>query len=672
MESILAQYARATSDTARYRILKETIDFTAAADPHSLLRELEARTRVPGEDEGASGALPAFFRAEASYYADNSAEALKWYARAIDRAERAVDTDAILLSTLNAAIAYVTEEVHGSLPAIRYYLQALTHAEASGLPREIADVNYSLATTYATLNDFEGALRHARESFAIDLESGDPANIATDLRFLTDLSLKNQDLTGAERYANLALERLPGLSNARLIASLQRCKAEVLIVQNQPDSALAYIDRAIALEEQNHASDRLAAQLLIRAKAYVQLGRHSLAMDILDRAEREATDREQRKQLPGVLLLRADIAKRLDQKADVLEAAAAARQLTHEQGRPDLELQAIRLLAEHHETTGALNLALHLRQRQIVLQDSIHQNITKARLGIAAARFDVQRIGYEKQALQFDVALLEEKVRANRRARWLMGSIFLLALGLMALFVYQRYRRVQLQHTLHAQQLQIKDRNRMEAELQAIRSQLNPHFMFNSLNSINEFILRSESDDASDYLIKFSKLMRLVLNHSKENAIPFREELAALKLYVELEALRFDNTLEYRFELEEGLTASDECQVPALLLQPFVENAIWHGLSHCKTERCLTLNFRREGDDIFCRVEDNGVGRAESSRIYAGRKHRSQGESLISNRLHLLEKLHGRSASYHITDRRPQGTIVLLTLPILPTTSTHA
>lgn len=667
VDEILVQYAATTTDTARYRVLKATIDYTATANPEVLLQELEARPQVQGKDKGADASLLAFLRAEANYYANESDEALRWYTTAIDRAEQRPVTDAILLSTLYGALAYVTEEVRGSLPAVRYYLKGLTYAEASGLPREIADVNYSLATTYATLNDFDDALRHARQSFAIDLKTGDPANIATDLRFLTELSLKNQDIAGAERYADLALDRIPDLDNPRLIGSLHHCKAEVLLARQQPDSALLHIDRAIALEERNPASDRLAAHLLIRARAYTQLGEYAVALGHLDRAEQKAADREQRKQLPGILLLRAKLEQRTGRPATALTAAENARRLAREQQRPDLELQAIGLLAELHEHAGALSTALHLRQRQNVLQDSLHRNLSQAQLGIAAARFDVQRIGYEKQALQFDVTLLEEKIRADHRARWLIVSIFLLTILLTALFLYQRHRRTQLQRALHLQQLQVKDRNRMEAELQAIRSQLNPHFMFNSLNSINDFILRSESDDASDYLIKFSKLMRLTLNHSKENAIPFREELAALKLYVELEALRFDNALTYRFEMDEGLCGNGDFYVPALILQPFVENAIWHGLSHSKAERRLTLFFSRQGENLHCRVEDNGIGRAASARINAGRRHRSQGQSLIRNRLHLLEQLHGRRAEYRITDRQPQGTIVLLTLPILPT-----
>ncbi|MFK8162043.1 MAG: histidine kinase [Lewinella sp.] len=674
VEDILLSYAEATSDTARYRVLKATIDFTATADPEGILQELKARPQVQGKDKGASGALLAFLQAEALYYADQSDEALRWYLRAIDRAEQQVETDPILLSTLCAALGYVTEEVNGSLPAVRYYLKGLRYAEASGLPREIADVNYSLATTYATLNDFDDALRHARQSFAIDLESSDPANIATDLRFLTDLSLKNQDLIGAERYAKLALGRISALTNQRLIGSLHRCRADVFLARQRPDSALVHINMAIALEEENHASDRLAAHLLIRARAYAQIGDLRAALSQLDRGEQEANNREQGKQLTGILLLRAELLQQSGQQTASLAVAETARQLAIKQKRPDLEIRAIDLLAAHHEAAGSLPLALHLRQRQIVLQDSIHQNITQAQLGIAAARFDVQRIGYEKQALQFDVDLLEEKIRANRRARWLMVSIFILVLGLMALFLYQRNRRAQLQRALHVQQIQIKDRNRMEAELQAIRSQLNPHFMFNSLNSINDFILRSKRDDASDYLIKFSKLMRLTLNHSKENAIPFREELAALRLYVELEALRFDNALQYRFDLEDGLTANEDFRVAALVVQPFVENAIWHGLSHSKAERRLTISFTRQGDELHCRVEDNGIGRAVSNRINAGRRHRSQGQSMIRNRLHLLEQLHGRRAHYRVTDRQPQGTIVLLTLPILATSTpnTHA
>jgi sensor histidine kinase YesM len=116
-----------------------------------------------------------------------------------------------------------------------------------------------------------------------------------------------------------------------------------------------------------------------------------------------------------------------------------------------------------------------------------------------------------------------------------------------------------------------------ELEMQALRAQMNPHFIFNSLNSINRFILQNNKAPASEYLTKFSKLIRMILNSSANEAVSLAEDLEALRLYLELESLRYDNKFKYKIECDPEMDA-DHIQVPPMLMQPFVENAIWHGL----------------------------------------------------------------------------------------------
>src|SRR6188508_2969786 len=118
-------------------------------------------------------------------------------------------------------------------------------------------------------------------------------------------------------------------------------------------------------------------------------------------------------------------------------------------------------------------------------------------------------------------------------------------------------------------------------EMQALRAQMNPHFMFNSLNSINNFILKNDPDNASDYLTKFSRLMRLILDNSRSEWVLLENELKALQLYIELEAVRFDNAFKYSMEVTKDVDP-ETMMVPPLIIQPYVENAIWHGLLHRK------------------------------------------------------------------------------------------
>jgi LytS/YehU family sensor histidine kinase len=146
-------------------------------------------------------------------------------------------------------------------------------------------------------------------------------------------------------------------------------------------------------------------------------------------------------------------------------------------------------------------------------------------------------------------------------------------------------------------------------EMQALRAQMSPHFIFNCLNSINRFIVKNESEAASGYLTKFSRLIRMVLNNSQKNIIPLSDELDCLELYIQMERLRLKNFFTYEVKYDDEIEI-EEIMIPPLLLQPFVENAIWHGLMH-KEEGGATLNIDiiQKNGVLYFRITDNGIGR---------------------------------------------------------------
>jgi sensor histidine kinase YesM len=153
-----------------------------------------------------------------------------------------------------------------------------------------------------------------------------------------------------------------------------------------------------------------------------------------------------------------------------------------------------------------------------------------------------------------------------------------------------------------------------ELEMQALRAQMNPHFVFNSLNSINRFILKKQGAEASEYLTKFSKLIRMILNSSANVAVSLAEDLEALRLYLELESLRFDNKFNYKIECDPEMDA-DQIQVPPMLLQPFVENAIWHGLMNKEGEGHVWINISQENSTLLCTITDDGIGRKKAAEL---------------------------------------------------------
>ena len=198
---------------------------------------------------------------------------------------------------------------------------------------------------------------------------------------------------------------------------------------------------------------------------------------------------------------------------------------------------------------------------------------------------------------------------------------------------------------------------------------MSPHFLFNSLNSIQQMILTGDDTSATLYLSKFSRLLRLVLSHSDKEKVTLKEELETLSLYIELESLRFKDSFEYEIICEESVD-KDETRIPTLLIQPFVENAIWHGLLHKEGLRTLTVKFAEDNfENLVCVVEDNGIGREAAGTMHR-QNHSGKGISVAEERLRTYNVQHAVKSMVFIEDLKDIGglaigTRVIVTLPLL-------
>lgn len=210
-----------------------------------------------------------------------------------------------------------------------------------------------------------------------------------------------------------------------------------------------------------------------------------------------------------------------------------------------------------------------------------------------------------------------------------------------------------------------------DVEMQALRAQMNPHFIFNCLNSINRYIVKSDQATASLYLTKFAKLIRLILDNSNSKNVILSNELEALKLYIDMEALRFDKKFSYEIKVDDNV-ATDSIEVPPLIIQPYVENAIWHGLLHKQTVGHLKIHISLPDSSMLqCVIEDNGIGRAKAKELKSKSAitKKSLGMKLTENRLSLLNKHAELNASVEIIDlvednKAPMGTRVILKMPV--------
>lgn len=240
-----------------------------------------------------------------------------------------------------------------------------------------------------------------------------------------------------------------------------------------------------------------------------------------------------------------------------------------------------------------------------------------------------------------------------------------------------RLQQVRLKTTIAAERL---EQQQKEAEFQqqlgdvslsALRSQMNPHFIFNCLNSIKLYTTQNDTAAASEYLTKFSRLIRLVLENSRSDRITLASELDALRLYLDMEAMRFKEKLKYNIDVATNIDL-DYIEIPPLLLQPYVENAIWHGLMQKEEGGRIDISMEIDTAEsmLLINIVDNGIGRARSAELMSktATKHKSYGMKMTSERLALINQVYKTGANVTIHDLvnngEAIGTQVTIKIPL--------
>ncbi len=212
---------------------------------------------------------------------------------------------------------------------------------------------------------------------------------------------------------------------------------------------------------------------------------------------------------------------------------------------------------------------------------------------------------------------------------------------------------------------------RAELEMQALRAQMNPHFIFNSLNSINRFILQNNKAEATEYLTKFSKLVRMILQNSQASLISLESELESLALYLEMEALRFNYHFDYKISVPKELDI-EILKVPPLIIQPYAENAIWHGLMHKEEKGQLDIEVSQDDGYLYFKISDDGIGRKQAAALASksATKHKSMGLRITADRIAMMQSANGNESPVTIndlanSDGSAAGTEVIIKIPVV-------
>ncbi|MCT4664053.1 MAG: histidine kinase [Flavobacteriales bacterium] len=287
-------------------------------------------------------------------------------------------------------------------------------------------------------------------------------------------------------------------------------------------------------------------------------------------------------------------------------------------------------------------------------KEAVFQAKIKQKEGVVRQKESLKSIDYQREIFKKDQDISSYEQRLfEEESKFQKSIILFMSIGFLVLFGVLIW--------YHKQRKKLQKIN-LQLELKNLRSQMNPHFIFNSLNAVNHFIAHKNELLANEYLTEFALLMRNTLSQSDEDLISLKEEMVFLNRYCELEKMRFENKFEFKFQVDDAIQP-EEYAIPPLLLQPFVENAVWHGLRYLEEKGNLLVQFSKEKEQVRIIIEDNGIGRRKSQEYKTSnqKKHQSKGVSLIQRRIEVSNQLSHQKIQWRIEDLE-QGTRVIIDL----------
>ncbi len=505
--------------------------------------------------------------------------------------------------------------------ALDYNQEALELAEtienpSIGIKRSINVSLNSIGNIYQTLKQYDLAIAQFRRSMKLEEELGNIRGLAVNYQNIGECLEEQGKLEEALESYQIALEYDKEIASEVGQVICLNSIAQVFIKQNKPQEALQILEPALVASEATR-------DMHVTSLVYVNLGWALMHLKQYDAAE-----------------------KRLLQGLDIANKYNFPRSIS----------KSYTLLSDLADRKGDFKNAFEYYKKAELFDEKVTNELNLRYVNDMIIRYDTEKKSNQIEVLAKENEIVKLKLRKNRTSL-LVGGF---ALALMAGILYILYRQYQLKN----------EKKVLTLEQSMLRSQMNPHFLFNSLNSIKLYIINNEQKNAVHYLNKFSKLVRKILEASSLKEIPLAEELETVELYMNIENIRFSNEINFEIHISDDLDPHT-IKIPSLILQPFLENALWHGLSSKEGDKSVSIHIDR-GDQQFIDISimDNGVGREVAEKIKQRKvlKRKSVGIDITKERLANFSKDYENSFDVKIVDLydedgEPQGTKVVLRIP---------
>lgn len=627
----------------------------------------------------------------AAYYADKAPlRAIELINRAVSQSiteqDRATECSAYLI------LGNIQQGLQQHELAVENYLKCLQLAEGKYrnrsliAPETLFEANKHLAVSYLELGELGKA--DLRINYSLGYASVAPAALLSAKRVLASIRARQGRAGEAESLLTEVLSLEKRNQHIRGEAETYLALGELSIEQKNDAAAIEYLNHAKEASEKGglaplalKANDQLAkifrrqknlakevearngnisintsfnnSQAVIKenleiGNAYLQANNMESAQLYL---EKGLNGQVQNQQQAGSVYGMAPQQTLIFLKSNDLEEAANAYKLLAQEYLKKKD--PAKALLYFNNYAALQDSIRRVRQRELTEAMSLSTSLGKNQQKIELLEKERRLSEQSMDVLRKDKSVQEKQLGLKNTIIGVLA--FCLCFMLMAgFFVIRSYRE--------------KRRANLQLALRSLRGQMNPHFIFNALNSVNHYISQNDERKANRYLSDFSKLMRMVMDSSKHSLVPLRDELDMLRLYLQLEHTRFNDKFDYTIRIGEGLEDRD-FELPPMLVQPYLENAIWHGLRYLDEKGTLTLSVDAHPDGLQVIITDNGIGREQSRALktHNQKKQASIGMQNIENRIEIMNDLFSTNIRVAISDALPGlancGTTVSLIIP---------
>jgi tetratricopeptide (TPR) repeat protein/anti-sigma regulatory factor (Ser/Thr protein kinase) len=505
-----------------------------------------------------------------------------------------------------------------------YFQESLTILNELGLKKETSGVLNNIGNIYTAWDENEIALKYYQRALKIAEELKNKEDISMVLNNIGLIYKKIGKYSDALKNFTRILDIQNELKSKSIISTIYRNIAEVYEKQDDFQKALYYYKKSYNLMDKK--SNELIAGLLNNfGNIYKKLGNYNVALQYLK------------------------------QSISITDSINKFG---------NLNIKNHKDISDLYFAINDFKNAYKYQLLFVTLKDSIYNKEIHKQIVEINTKYETERKEKDIKIKDLELKKNYEKIK-NQRIIILCFILGFIVFISSLLFVY-KYKKLK----------DNKKRNILKQELDrymnlSLTQQIKPHFIFNSLNSLHYYLARNDNELSIKFLEKFSDLIRIILNNSQHETIPIQDELDALQLYLELEAIRSKNKFEYSINIASDID-TQEFKIPTLLIQPYVENSIWHGLMHRADKGKIIIEMKKKGDVVLCSIEDNGIGREKAMEFRKKKDYGRQsiGTDIKEKRLNIINSLYKTQMNVTYIDLKDEhgsakGTRVEINIPVM-------